>query len=64
MFDMKKYGERGTWVNGEVLPHTAKIVDDLTIIRTMNTEAINHDPAITYINTGTQQLGRPSMGSW
>lgn len=64
MFDIKQYGERGTWINGELLPHTTEIVDDITIIRTMNTEAINHDPAITYINTGTQQLGRPSMGSW
>ncbi|NND98190.1 MAG: DUF1501 domain-containing protein [Pirellulaceae bacterium] len=64
MFKFDRYGERGTWVNGEVLPHTASIVDDLTIVRTMNTEAINHDPAMTYINTGTQQLGRPSMGSW
>ncbi len=64
MFKFDRFGERGTWVNGELLPHTASIVDELTIIRTMNTEAINHDPAMTYINTGTQQLGRPSMGSW
>jgi hypothetical protein len=64
MFEFKRFGERGTWVNPEVLPHTASIVDDLTIVRSMNTEAINHDPAITYINTGTQQLGRPSMGAW
>ena len=64
MFPFGRYGARGTWVNGEILPHTAKIVDDIAIIRSMNTEAINHDPAITYINTGTQQLGRPSFGSW
>ena len=64
MFKFKRWGERGTWVNGELLPHTTSIVDDITIVRTMNTEAINHDPAMTYINTGTQQLGRPSMGSW
>ena len=64
MFKFERYGERGTWVNSECLPHTASIVDDITIVKTMNTEAINHDPAITYINTGTQQLGRPSMGSW
>ncbi|XZE53948.1 DUF1501 domain-containing protein [Planctomycetaceae bacterium SH139] len=64
MFKFERYGERGTWVNSELLPHTASIVDELTIIRTMNTEAINHDPAMTYINTGSQQLGRPSMGSW
>ncbi len=64
MFKFQRFGGRGTWVNPELLPETAKIVDELTIIRTMNTEAINHDPAMTFINTGTQQLGRPSMGSW
>ena len=64
MFEFTKHGERGTWVNAQILPHTASIADDITIVRTMNTEAINHDPAITYINTGTQQLGRPSFGSW
>jgi hypothetical protein len=64
MFNFKRVGERGTWVNPEVLPHTAKIVDDIAIIRSMHTEAINHDPAITYINTGRQQPGRPSFGSW
>ncbi|HUG66477.1 MAG TPA: DUF1501 domain-containing protein [Pirellulaceae bacterium] len=64
MFKFTRHGERGTWVNAELLPHLASIADDLAIIRSMNTEAINHDPAITYINTGTQQLGRPSMGSW
>ncbi|MFK8115520.1 MAG: DUF1501 domain-containing protein [Rubripirellula sp.] len=64
MFKFNRHGERGTWVNDEVLPHTASIVDEMTIVRTMNTEAINHDPAMTFINTGTQQLGRPSMGAW
>lgn len=64
MFKFKQYGERGTWVNSDILPNIASIVDDLTIVRSMHTEAINHDPAITYINTGTQQLGRPSFGSW
>jgi hypothetical protein len=63
MFDFKKHGERGTWVS-ELLPHTAKIVDDIAIIKSMNTEAVNHDPAITFINTGNQQPGRPSMGAW
>ncbi len=53
----------GTWVS-ELLPHTAKIVDDITVIKTMNTDAINHDPAITFIQTGFQQPGRPSMGAW
>lgn len=64
MFNFERKGERGTWINTDLLPHTSEIVDKLAIIRTMNTEAINHDPAITYINTGTQQLGRPSMGAW
>ncbi len=64
MFNFQKVGERGTWMNTDVLPHTAKIADKISIIRSMNTEAINHDPAITFINTGTQQFGRPSMGAW
>ena len=63
MFDFKQHGNHGTWVS-ELLPHTASIVDDITIIKTMNTEAINHDPAITFINTGVQQPGKPSMGAW
>ena len=64
MFNFERVGERGTWMNTDLLPHTASIADKISIIRTMNTEAINHDPAITYINTGTQQFGRPSMGAW
>ncbi|MCB1078006.1 MAG: DUF1501 domain-containing protein, partial [Verrucomicrobiae bacterium] len=64
MFEFERVGERGTWMNTEVLPHTATIADKITIVRSMNTEAINHDPAITYINTGTQQFGRPSLGAW
>src|SRR5712692_6438823 len=58
-----QHGKSGTWVS-ELLPHTAKIVDDIAIIKTMNTDAINHDPAITFIQTGSQQPGRPSMGAW
>ncbi len=64
MFKFNRFGQHGTWVNSDLLPNIASIVDDITIIKSMNTEAINHDPAITYINTGTQQLGRPSMGAW
>lgn len=64
MFKFDRYGEHGTWVNSDLLPHTASIVDDITIVKSVNTEAINHDPAITYINTGSQQLGKPSMGAW
>ena len=63
MFDFQKYGEHQTYVS-ELLPYTAGIVDKISIIKSMNTEAINHDPAITYINTGSQQPGKPSMGSW
>ncbi len=63
LFSFAQHGKSGTWVS-ELLPHTAKIVDDITVIKTMNTEAINHDPAITFIQTGFQQPGRPSMGSW
>jgi len=64
MFEFEKVGDRQTWMNTHLLPHTAKIADKISIIRSMNTEAINHDPAITYINTGTQQFGHPSMGAW
>ena len=63
MFSFRRYGQHGTWVS-ELLPHTAKIVDDITIVKSLHTEAINHDPAITFINTGTQQLGKPSLGAW
>jgi hypothetical protein len=63
IFRFQQQGECGAWLS-EVLPHTASIVDDVAIVRSVNTEAINHDPAITFINTGTQQLGNPSMGSW
>ena len=63
MFEFHRYGEHGTWVS-ELLPYTAQIVDEITIVKSMWTEAINHDPAITYINTGTQQPGRPSLGAW
>ena len=63
IFEFKQYGKSGAWVS-ELLPHTAKVVDDLTIIKTVNTEAINHDPAITFFQTGSQQPGRPSIGAW
>ena len=58
-----QHGQHGAWVS-ETLPHTAGIVDDLAVIKTVNTEAINHDPAITYIQTGSQLPGRPSTGAW
>lgn len=63
MFDFKQHGQSGTWVS-ELLPHHGKIVDNIALIKTVNTDAINHDPAITFIQTGSQQPGRPSLGSW
>jgi len=63
IFKFKQYGKSGTWAS-ELIPHTAKIVDDIAIVRTMNTDAINHDPAITFIQSGSQQPGRPSLGAW
>jgi hypothetical protein len=62
-FDFAQHGRSGAWVS-ELMPHTAKIVDELCFIRSMHTEAINHDPAVTFFQTGSQQAGRPSMGAW
>jgi hypothetical protein len=63
LFKFARHGQSGAWLS-ELLPHTAEIVDDISIIRSMQTEAINHDPAITFVQTGSQLAGRPSMGSW
>jgi hypothetical protein len=63
VYSFAQHGKSGAWVS-ELLPHTAKIVDDIAIIKSMHTDAINHDPAITFIQTGFQQPGRPSMGAW
>jgi hypothetical protein len=63
IFRFARHGRTGTWLS-ELLPHTAGIVDDLCIIKSMQTEAINHDPAITFCQTGSQLAGRPSMGAW
>ena len=62
-FSFKQYGQSGAWVS-ELFPHTAKIVDEICFIKTMHTEAINHDPALTFMQSGAQQGNRPSMGSW
>jgi hypothetical protein len=62
-FTFAQHGASGAWVSS-LLPHTAKIVDDLCIVRSMCTDAINHDPAITFFQSGSQIAGRPSMGSW
>ena len=61
--DFKQYGQNGAWVS-DYFPHIGKITDEICIINSMNTEAINHDPAITFMQTGNQISGRPSMGSW
>jgi hypothetical protein len=62
-FQFAQYGDSGAWVS-ELMPYTAKIADQLTFIRSMNTDAINHDPAVTFLQTGSQIAGRPSIGSW
>jgi len=62
-FDFKQAGKSGAWFS-DLIPHTASIADDICVIRSMHTDAINHDPAITFFQTGSQQTGRPSFGSW
>ncbi len=63
VFDFKQYGQSGRWVS-DLFPHTGSVADDLAFIHSMWTEAINHDPAITYIQTGSQIPGSPSLGAW
>jgi hypothetical protein len=63
IYPFQQHGKSGAWVS-DLLPHTAGIVDDLCIVRSLFTEAINHDPAITFLQTGSQLSGRPSMGAW
>jgi hypothetical protein len=63
IFEFARHGRNGTWVS-ELLPHTAKVIDQLALIKSVHTSAINHDPAITFFQSGFQQPGRPSMGSW
>jgi hypothetical protein len=62
-FAFQQYGQSGAWIS-DVLPNTAQIVDELCIVRSMHTEAINHDPGITFFQTGSEQPGRPCFGSW
>ncbi len=59
----QQHGESGTWIS-ELLPHMGKVADDICVINSMHTEAINHDPAITFFQSGHQQPGRPSIGAW
>ena len=63
LYKFAQHGQSGAWVS-ELMPHTAKAVDNLTFIKSMHTEAINHDPAITFFQTGAQLAGRPSIGAW
>ena len=62
-FAFRQQGESGAWVSS-LMPYTSQIVDELCFVKSMYTEAINHDPAITFLQSGSQQPGRPSMGSW
>ena len=62
-FGFQQHGKSGAWVS-DLFPHIAKQADDLCIIRSLHTDAINHDPAVTFLQTGSQIAGRPSMGSW
>ena len=63
LFKFARHGKNGTYVS-ELLPHTASVIDDLCIVKSMHTEHINHDPAMTFFHTGSQQAGRPSVGAW
>ena len=63
VFKFSQHGQSGAWIS-ELLPHIARMADDICIIRSMHTEAINHEPAITFIQTGQQTAGRPCLGSW
>ena len=63
-FKFEQKGECGMWVNTDILPYTSKIVDDITLIKTINTNAINHDPACTFVMTGSEVPGKASLGSW
>ena len=62
-YKFARHGEAGTWLS-EMLPHKAKMVDDMCVVKSMHTEAINHEPAITYFQTGNQVTGRPCLGAW
>ena len=63
IFEFAQHGNSGAWVS-EILPYTARMVDDIAIVRSMHTEAINHEPAITFFQTGQMVAGRPCIGSW
>ena len=62
-FDFRQYGQSGAWIS-DLMPYTAQVADELCFVKSMYTEAINHDPAITFLQTGSQFPGRPSIGAW
>lgn len=64
IFNFERTGKGGVWLNTDVMPHLAEVMDDVCVINSMHTEAINHDPAITFFQTGFQIAGRPSVGAW
>ena len=63
-FKMEQHGDSGAWINSDTLPHIAGIADEICFIKSMHTEAINHGPGVTFMQTGSQFPGRPSMGAW
>src|SRR5207248_489360 len=63
IFQFQQHGASGMWLS-DLLPHTSKVADEITVIKSMRTDAINHDPAVTFFQTGSQLAGRPSIGSW
>ena len=63
IYDFKQHGQSGTYIS-EIFPHMAKMVDDICVVKSMYTDAINHDPAIMFMQSGSQLSGRPSIGSW
>ena len=63
IFQFVQHGKSGAWVS-ELLPYTAKVADDLCFIKSMHTEQVNHDPAVTFAQSGFQLAGRPSLGAW
>src|SRR5882757_4128266 len=63
VFKFNQHGKHGAWIS-ELMPNVGSIADDITIVKSVHTDAINHDPAITFIQTGSQIPGRPSMGAW
>jgi hypothetical protein len=64
IYNFEQVGQSGNWLNTDLMPHLAKVADELCIIKSMHTEAINHDPAITFFQSGFQLAGRPSIGAW